>query len=167
MSYALDNYKLPSCDITTCPNSSPIYRVNECIEIVNIFDDDDKISALPVIINILDGIHHYVFHLAQSGLRDFGDKDGDNKNDKDGEGDDYYDGDFAAMNKRILCREENTKRFARLGNNNKFSIDINNDNNNDIQDDDNVNGNDDSFAGITYLDKIYINLAKKNVFQAM
>ena len=170
MGYALDNYQFPLCQIESCSFSSRLYRVNESIEIINIFDDDDKLNKLPVVVSLLDGIHHYIYHLDQCGLRDFGDKDDDNKdNDDSKQGDDYFDGNFCAMNKRILSKSQNTNRFKRLGNKIKFSINIDGGGGGNKYE--SVGGNlfssddiiDDGFQGTTYLDEIYINLEKQGI----
>ena len=92
---------------------------------INIFDNDDKTSSsLPVVISILDGIHHYIFHVQECGLRDPKQEDGDIGDNKTVGGDEYHDVEFAAMNKRILSTRKNTKRFSRFAAGKKFSINI-------------------------------------------
>ena len=162
MDHALDYYKFPLCDVETCLYSSRLYRVNDAAAMIKIFDSDDKTSSLPVIISILDSVHHYTFHLGRSGLRDFADghaADGDNKYNEDG--DEYFDAEFAGMNKRILSTQKKTKRFSRLSSGKKFSINIKN--NNDEQKEDEYDDLKEESDGITYLDTIYINLKKEGI----
>ena len=75
MQFAFDYYKFEFCDISICPYSSRLYRVNQLNSMLNIFDYDDKESSLGVVIGLLDSIHHYIFHLSDCGLRDFVDKE--------------------------------------------------------------------------------------------
>ena len=156
MVYALDYFKFPLCDVESCLFSSRLYRVNEAAAILNIFDSDDKTSSLPVVISLLDSIHHYIFHLSVCGLRDFQDKDSDNKANED-QGDEYHDAEFAVMNKRILSTRPKTQKFSRLSAVKKFSINIKNNNNND-----DLKEESDGDV-ITYLDTIYMLLEKEGV----
>ena len=80
--------------------SSRLYRVEHEIADMKMLGEEDNSSAsnLPVIIDIDDRIHHFIFHVFECGLRDNPDKeliaavDEDNK-----EIDKYYDADFARM----------------------------------------------------------------------
>ena len=136
MNHAVDYYKFPLCNIESCTYSSRLYRVNEAVTMINIFDDDDKTSKLGVVISLLDSIHHYIFHLTDCGLRDFVDKDGDNKMEEEEEEKEekYHDVEFAVMSKRILSTQKNTKKFGRMKTGNKFVINISKNNDDDGDD---------------------------------
>ena len=101
---------------------------------------------------LFDGIHHFLFHVFQCGLRDIGDIESDQGIEEDfkGRGDEYHDGRFAKMSARITATRDNTQRFDRMNGTNKFNINAGNDNPIDIND-----GNHDHE---TYLDSLYVNL---------
>ena len=152
MNHALNYYKIPSCDIQTCPHSSRLYRVDDKSSEIPIFDEDDVESALTVFIDIMDSIHHLIFHIFECGLRDIGDNKTDDKDDEnlnDNE-DEYYDRNFARMSARIASTRSNTQRFNRINTSNKFSIKIGSDDN---------SYNDNESGETTYLESIYTKLA--------
>ena len=127
MDVAMSQYKFQSCDLQTCPYSSRLYRANDKSAELNIFDEDDKESVLQVVMDIIDGIHHYVFHVFECGLRDIGDTKSDNDDFIDDEykgmdSDQLYDLNYARMSNRISKTRSNTERFDRLHASKKFNI---------------------------------------------
>ena len=46
-------------------------RDNDADAMINIFDNDDKTSKLPVIVSLLDSFQHYAFHLTETRLLDY------------------------------------------------------------------------------------------------
>ena len=126
--YSFDHYKFQSCDVNSCDYSSRLYRVVDTSARINIFDNDDKTSShssLLVVINMLDCIHHYIYHIQQCGLRD-SQRNGYDNEIREKEKDDSYhhDAKFAAMSKRISSTTKNVQRFSRIAAGNKFSIDV-------------------------------------------
>ena len=156
MNYALSEYKVPKCDIKTCLYSSRLYRVQDALSKINIFDKDDTESSLRIAIDIIDGIHHFVFHVFESGLRDNGKNTvrvDQNENNKDV--DECYDNEFAKMSQRIASTRTNTERFDRINTSNKFNINIA-----DTKDIANVYNND---GDETYLDSMYSGLLDADI----
>ena len=130
MQYALNQYEIPKCDISTCPYSSRLYRVPDQSSKINIFDKEDKESSLPVVIDIIDSIHHFLMHIFECGLRDIGDNRPNDDSDVEKEKNEYYDKEFARMSARISSTRNNTQRFNRINTSNKFNINIGNKSNN-------------------------------------
>ena len=129
MIMAKNQYQFPSCDIHSCPYSSRLYRVDDRNAEITTFEEEDHESVLQVVMDIIDAIHHYIFHLLECGLRDIGDKKGDDDYiDSDKEMDEYYDSKYARMKARISATRINTKRFDRMNTSNKFSINPDGDN---------------------------------------
>ena len=69
MNIAKDVYKIKVYDIETCPHSSRLYRVEDKTAKLNIFNEEDKDSVFKVVMDIIDGTYHFIFHMYQSGLR--------------------------------------------------------------------------------------------------
>ena len=63
MKIAKDVYKIKVHDITTCPHSSRLYRVEDKTAKLHIFDNEDKESVFKVVMDIIDGIYHFIFHI--------------------------------------------------------------------------------------------------------
>ena len=157
MQFAANEYKFAPCNINTCLSSSRLYRVHDEASKLKIFDKEDEESILPVYIDIIDGIHHFIFHVFQCGLRDIGDTKSDQDSDKHykGKGDEYYDETFAKMSARIRAKRTNTQRFDRMNGANRFNINLGNDDLFDKNDGDNDNE--------TYLDSISANLENEGI----
>ena len=123
MNHAFDHHQFKPCDLDTCPHSSRLYRTTDAAAIINTSD-----PSLTTICDIFDGIHHYIYHLFESGFRSIKDdntttySDDDNKEAKDK----YYDVKFAEMRKRISSTRSKTQRFNRIAPGNKFNIKIGN-----------------------------------------
>ena len=114
---------------------------------------------MQVFINILDGIHHYIFHIFECGLRDIGDNKTDDNNVENckQQDDEYYDPDFSRMSARIASTRNNTKRFNRINASNKFTIKTDSDDTRDIAYNNGAEGE------TTYLDSVYINLEDNGI----
>ena len=151
MNHALNQYQFPLCDIKLCPYSSRLYRVNDKSEEINVFNQQDKESVLPVFIDIIDQLHNFIFHISECGLRDIPYKQNDENNEDNKEKDEYYDAEFSGMSARISSKTKNIQRFNRINASNKFSIDILSNDNNNVS-------SDGSEADLTYLDSIYLKL---------
>ena len=123
MEYAYNYIKFKFCKIESCTFSSRLYRCNELDSMINIFDYDDNICSLPLVITLFDSIHHYIFHLGDVGLRDFVNEE---EKEKEKEINPYHDNKFSSMKNRILSKQKNTKKFNRLSNGKKFAINIGN-----------------------------------------
>lgn len=160
MNHSLNHHQFKPCNLDDCQYSSRLYRVSEAAAIVNKADNDYD-PSIKLVGDILDGIHHYVFHLFQSGFRSIDVDYDDNKTEAANAAamDEYFDGKFALMSKRINDTKAKTRRFNRISGSNKFSLNIiggNKKPDNDIHDDDDNDG-------ITYLDTIYDNLLASGI----
>ena len=163
MTYAVNKYKFPPCDIKTCAHSSRLYRIRDNSSETIAFAKEDQDSILPLVIDIMDSIHHFVFHVFECGLRDIGDNKSNEENDDDhNKNNEHYDGKFAKMSARILSKRHNTERFDRMNGLNKFNINIGND---DFIDDTQNDPNYNNTGTGTYLDSIYSNLTEVGINQ--
>ena len=154
MNHFINQYQSTTCDIKLCPYSSRLYRVQDITAEITIFDQEDKESVLPVFIDIISGIHHFIFHIFECGLRDIGDNNaGDHNDENNNENDEFYDAEFSRMSARIQSTTTNTQRFDRMNDSNKFEINLANDGISDIN---NMNNN--QSEKLTYLDSIYSTL---------
>ena len=116
----------------------------------------------------MDGLHYFVFHIFDIGLRTpsiptTADIDDEQKSITIKE-DEFFDAKFAALRQRLNDKRENTKIFKRFGrqeNNSKFSINIQNNH------DDTVNVQQTKTiqqeCGFTFLDSIFKYLQKMNI----
>ena len=161
MKIAKEVYKIKVYDIKTCPHSSRLYRVNDQSAELNIFDEEDTDSPFKVVMDIIDGIYHFIFHIYESGLR-FDHSNTSNYNggvmdNKNKTSEEHYDADYARLSARIRSTRDNTARFDRINTSNKFNINIGV---NDISNTDIVT---DEYDVITYLDSIYSGLIKAGV----
>ena len=165
MNIAMDGYKIKVYDINTCPHSSRLYRVEDKTAELNIFNKEDKESIFKVVMDIIDGIYHFIFHIYECGLRvdksDVSDAD-DLVIDDHKAMDEHYDLEYAQLSARISKTAKNTERFDRISTSNKFSIKIgeNENDNTDVINDDNLNG-------ITYLDSVYMNLTTAGIDESV
>ena len=161
MNIAVSVYKIKVYDIRICPHSSRLYRIEDKTAKLNIFNEQDKESNFKVVMAIIDGIYHFIFHIFKCGLRVVdiaGDDDiviDDNKHQND---DELYDPDYAIMSARISKTRNNTQRFDRINTSNKFNI-------TNITKDTDINISNDKSDGITYLDSIYKSLTKAGIDQ--
>lgn len=90
--------KLESCDIGTCQHSSRLYRVEDKLAQLNVFDDQDKESVFNVVMDMIDGLHHFIFHIYQCGLRVKADDISDCKDiDNQQEMNEYYDPEYQKL----------------------------------------------------------------------
>ena len=119
---ALTDYKIPPCDIRTCPHSSRLYRTNDASTDFIIFDKDDKESLLPVTMDIIDGIHHYIFHVTECGLRITEDDESIDNIDCKEETNEYYDPTYARIREKVKKSRIHTKGLDRINNSHKFNI---------------------------------------------
>eukprot|EP01084_Bolivina_argentea_P113092 201642_1 len=78
MNLALNQYGFSSCDIDFCPYSSRLYRVSEAAKTIIIASSEkDNDPSVTTISDAFDGIHHFIFHLFETGFRSIKDKDDD------------------------------------------------------------------------------------------
>ena len=182
MAIAKSKYKLPACDIQTCAHSSRLYRVDDAFANIDVFDEEDEESVFKVVLGIIDGIHHFIFHVFECGLRDIPEaKDNEhNKIDDGKEKDEFYDMEYARMSARISSTRNKTRKFDRINKSGKFNIGVENTNTksahtsfNETIDVGNyiqvrqkyhpANPQSSSDVEDTYLDSIYIRLDKAGV----
>eukprot|EP01083_Nonionella_stella_P108083 313892_1 len=74
--------------------------------------------------DIFDALHFHLFHCFEAGLRvRKNDDNGQIEEEEKGTKDEYFDAEFARMNRRILARHRNTASYERFATNNtKFNI---------------------------------------------
>ena len=157
MQFAKEVYKFPSCDIDVCAHSSRLYRVNEQ-DIQKILNEADN-PLLYVVSDILAGVHFYLYHLFETGCRSHITDDESKEEEEEEEeetADKYYDRQFAKMARQIRSTKGRTERFDRISDGNKFSLNVDNNDNkssNDIKNDDES----------TYMDHIYETLEESSI----
>ena len=143
----INNKMFSKCNIKTCHFTSRHESEKD--------NDGNKKNALDPVLDFykqtMDGLHFYLFHCFDAGLRtkkaDNNDNDTD---DEEGKGDKYFDVEFNRINKMISERKHITNSFGRFKSN-KFNI-ITTPHNNDND------GN-----STTFLDEMYSHLASVGV----
>eukprot|EP01084_Bolivina_argentea_P271770 462515_1 len=134
---------ITNCNLTTRHNcrrySQKIYEIKNA----NILD-----RSFNFYVETMDGLHFYIFHLFDCGLRILHDEYATNEEIND----QYLDASFCQMNKIISQKKSITKSFDRFETDkNKFTIAVENSNQPKIGDD------------TTFLDEIYNSLLNDNV----
>ena len=174
-SYFINDYNFTDCNITNCTFTSRHHRSNSHERVqqqlqqtsITLSNQKEPLdSTFEFIQETMDGLHFYVFHLFEVGLRSStknNDKDKTKLNEEKLESE-YFDEEFKRLKTRISETQERTKSFERFGTNenNKFSIKTEFDKKEEINDykDNQINDNSD---GMTYLDELYKHLNKNGV----
>ena len=161
----IDNRGFTKCNIKTCPYTSRHHRVDQ--KILNDNNSEEN-SSFDFFKETMDSLHYYIFHIFDSGLRTQTTPTTDDINDEKKSiarnDDEFFDSKFAELRQRINDKRENTKtfeRFERHGNNSKFSINIQN-NDDDTVDSQQTNTIQREY-GFTFLDSIFKHLKKINI----
>ena len=64
-----DAYNVKSYDIPIYPHSASLYCVEDKTAELNIFGKEDEKSVFKVVMDVIDGINHLIFHIYQCDLR--------------------------------------------------------------------------------------------------
>ena len=157
MNYALNYYQFQYCNIDLCSYSDRLYRVNQS----NTNNNID--GTLKVMTDLLDGIHHHLFHSFETGFRlHLDNNDNDIVDDEHDVKDMYYDSKYAMMRKRISATRNKTQRFKRVTAGNKFSVNIGENFKNDNYSDQ-VDDSKPDHVSDTYLDELFDHLKTSNI----
>lgn len=143
---AYDEYDLPTCDLSTCTYSDRHYRVtsvNDTKAVIGIDDTDDTLKYLSIYVETFDGLHFYLFHIFESGMRIQSTPSMNEDQSVEDGNDPYFDAEFSRISKRINSARDATQRFSRLSAN-KYDI--------APDTEETINQND------TYLDTVYAHL---------
>ena len=120
MDSAINVAKFKKCSINKCEFANRHYRVNITQESdnVNAFDSHWTLHS-----EIMDSLHHYIFHLFETGYR-FNEKDIDSKSDADDiiDDDEFYDKSFSKMVDIISSTRSTTAKFDRIRGGLKYDI---------------------------------------------
>ena len=117
---AISQFALGKCELSVCQHSDRHFRVNGCNEeSIN----DDELKYFNLYKETMDGLHFYVFHLFDGGLRGIIDEIEDETDiqDDDSNNSPYFDRSFQKMSMIIAKSNQRTNRFKRL-HGNKYNI---------------------------------------------
>ena len=122
---------------------------------------------LNVYCNIMDSLHHYLFHLYDTGFRFLNNNNGEEEEkEKEKELQDpykCYDETFATMNKKISSTRDASRRFSRISSGGKYHIEAGINPNKNTNENTNINTKKQKQKGKTYLDTIYDHLKKLKI----
>ena len=108
MQYSLTENGFQTCDIDSCKSSSRLYRSSSDFDIEK---DLVESSSSRVMEDLFDGIHHYIFHLFDCGLRDtIINSNEDNEKSKVSD-DEYFDHKFFSLKKK---NKSSTKKYLKI-----------------------------------------------------
>ena len=160
----LKNRGFTKCHITNCNCTSRHHRV-----VGNSFSHNEDNILFNFFAETIDSLHFYIFHIFDVGLRiPSRPKDYNSNHDEKGNIDitsgkgEFFDPEFAEIRQRINEKGANTnsfERFGKQGNDSKFSINIQYQD--EQMEEEKANGNQQE-PGCTYLDSIYDHLQNMN-----